>query len=54
MVIIVTFCGHSEIAQPDNARSLLYSVVESLILDGADILYFGGYGASLAATVLQN
>lgn len=51
----VTFCGHAEIAQPDEVRNWLMHTAESLILDGADIFYFGGYGAfdSLAAAVLR-
>lgn len=51
----VTFCGHAEIAQPDEVRNWLMHTAESLILDSADIFYFGGYGAfdSLAAAVLR-
>lgn len=51
----VTFCGHAEIAQPDNLRSWLISTIEPLIADGADTFYLGGYGAfdSLAAAVLR-
>lgn len=51
----VTFCGHAEVAQPDNVRSWLIDTVETLILDGADTFYLGGYGAfdGLAAAVLR-
>lgn len=51
----VTFCGHAEIAQPDNLRSWLISTIKPLIADGADTFYLGGYGAfdSLAAAVLR-
>lgn len=40
---------------PDEVRNWLMHTAESLILDGADIFYFGGYGAfdSLAAAVLR-
>ena len=53
--MIVTFCGHAEIAQTDDVRNWLIRTVESLILDGADIFYLGGYGAfdGLAAAVLR-
>lgn len=53
--MIVTFCGHAEIAQSDNVRSWLISTLEPLITDGADTFYLGGYGAfdSLAASVLR-
>lgn len=51
----VTFCGHAEIAQSDNVRNWLISTVGTLIADGADTFYLGGYGAfdNLAAAVLQ-
>lgn len=51
----VTFCGHAEIAQVDDVRRWLLHTTESLILDGADIFYFGGYGAfdRLAAAVVR-
>lgn len=53
--MIVTFCGHAEIAQTDDVRNWLIRTVESLILDGADIFYLGGYEAfdGLAAAVLR-
>lgn len=51
----VTFCGHAEIAQPDNLRGWLINTIEPLIADGADTFYLGGYGAfdNLAAAVLR-
>ena len=51
----VTFCGHAEIAQADEVRRWLLHTTEALILDGADIFYFGGYGAfdRLAAAVVR-
>lgn len=54
--MIVTFCGHAEIASTDNVHSWLQDVLVSLISDGADTFYLGGYGAfdSLAFTVLKN
>lgn len=51
----VTFCGHAEIVQADEVRNWLIHITESLILDGADTFYLGGYGAfdHLAAVVLR-
>lgn len=53
--MMVTFCGHAEIAQSDDVRNWLISTIEPLIADGADTFYLGGYGAfdSLAAAVLR-
>ncbi len=53
--MIVTFCGHAEIAQADDVKNWLIRTAESLILDGADIFYLGGYGAfdHLAAAVMR-
>lgn len=52
--VTVSFCGHSEIIQPEGVRCWLMHTVESLIAKGADTFYLGGRGAfdSLAAHVL--
>lgn len=52
--IIVTFCGHSEVANPDAVRSWLMATVERLIRQGARTFYLGGYGAfdRMAASVV--
>jgi len=54
MEMIVTFCGHAEIAQIDTVHSWLQDILVSLILNGADTFYLDGYGAfdRLAFTVL--
>ena len=41
----VTFCGHSELTNPDAVRVWLMETVESLISQGAVTFYLGGYGA---------
>lgn len=43
--MIVTFCERAEIAPTDNVHSWLQDILVSLILDGADTFYLGGYGA---------
>lgn len=51
----VTFCGHAEIVKGDDVRSWLERTSQTLILNGADTFYLGGYGAfdNLAAAVLR-
>ena len=53
--MIVTFCGHREVKEPEKVRKWLYETVEGLIMDGADCFYLGGYGQfdSMAASVVQ-
>lgn len=53
--MIVTFCGHREVQEPEKVRNWLYETVERLILDGADCFYLGGYGQfdSMAADVVR-
>lgn len=50
----VTFCGHSEVANYNEVRLWLKSIVEPLISDGADTFYLGGRGGfdRLAAGVM--
>ncbi len=52
--MIVMFCGHKEISEPDKLRRWLEETVETLIQRGADTFYLGGYGAfdRLAANVV--
>jgi uncharacterized phage-like protein YoqJ len=53
--MVVTFCGHSDVYQPDVVKSWLRVVVSHLIEAGAETFYLGGYGSfdSLAATVVK-
>ena len=53
--MIVTFCGHREIAQTTEVEEWLQTVIHSLIEQGATTFYLGGYGAfdGLAASVLR-
>lgn len=55
MDTLVTFCGHSEISQPDAVKDWLFNVTMDLLSEGADIFYLGGYGAfdRLAASVIR-
>ena len=52
--MIVTFCGHREIAQTTEVEEWLQTVIRGLIEQGATTFYLGGYGAfdRLAASVL--
>ena len=51
----VTFCGHREVHEPEKVKAWLKEVVESLILEGTDTFYLGGYGQfdALAAAVVH-
>lgn len=53
--MIVTFCGHREIAQTTEVEEWLQTVIHCLIKQGATTFYLGGYGAfdGLAASVLR-
>ena len=53
--MIVTFCGHREVREPEKVRNWLCEKVEGLIRDGADCFYLGGYGQfdTMAAGVVQ-
>lgn len=42
--MIVTFCGHSKVHQPDSISNWLDTIIPSLIEGGADTFYLGGYG----------
>ena len=42
--MIVTFCGHSEVAHWEEVRGWLHRTVEKLIGMGADMFLLGGYG----------
>lgn len=50
----VTFCGHSDIARPEEVWLWLYETVEKLILLEADLFLLGGYGTfdRMAASVV--
>lgn len=50
----VTFCGHSDVAHPEEVRTWLYKTVEKLIQLDADMFLLGGYGAfdRMAASVV--
>lgn len=51
----VTFCGHSEITQPETVLDWLRNVVRRLIAEGADVFFLGDYGAfdRMAAEVIR-
>ena len=53
--MIVTFCGHREIAQTTEVEEWLQTVIRGPIEQGATTFYLGGYGAfdGLAASVLR-
>ena len=53
--MIVTFCGHREIANVGRVREWLNNVCIQLIDDGASEFFLGGYGAfdRLCADVLR-
>ena len=44
-ILTVTFCGHSEVANPESVRVWLYETAEKLIEVDADLFLLGGYGA---------
>lgn len=52
--MIVTFCGHSQIGNPEKLQNVLESAVHSVLNQGATRFYLGGYGDfdQLAAKVL--
>lgn len=52
--VIVTFCGHRDVSQPDAVRAWLTDCVEALIQEGCTNFYLGGYGAfdNMAASVV--
>ena len=54
--MIVTFCGHNDVANPDDVRRWLEHTVGDLIQRGATTFCLGGYGGfdRLAASVLHN
>ena len=53
--MIVAFCGHNNIENPDDVRRWLEHVVGDLMQRGATTFYLGGYGGfdRLAASVLH-
>ncbi len=53
--MIVTFCGHSEVYQPDKIAKWLDTILPSLIEGGAETFYLGGYGSfdRLAASAVR-
>ncbi len=54
--MIVTFCGHREVNEPETVKVWLEEVVDSLIHEGAETFYLGGYGQfdALAAAVVRD
>lgn len=40
--MIVTFCGHKDVADKKSVMSWLSSTTERLILSGANMFYLGG------------
>ena len=55
MFVIVTFCGHSQIADKDAVRKRLTDKIHELLRVGYRKFYLGGYGDfdTLAAVVLS-
>jgi uncharacterized phage-like protein YoqJ len=53
--MIVAFCGHNDVANPDDVRRWLEHTVGDLIQRGATTFYLGGYGGfdRLAASILH-
>ena len=53
--MIVTFCGHRDVFDPEAVGAWLIETVEELIREGADCFYLGGYGQfdALAAAVVR-
>ena len=53
--MIVAFCGHREVFDPESVDAWLNETVEELILEGVDCFYLGGYGQfdTLAAAVVR-
>lgn len=53
--MIVTFCGHNYVVNPDDVRRWLEHTIGSLIQRGATTFYLGGYGGfdRLATAVLH-
>ena len=53
--MIVTFCGHREVHEPEKVKGWLEEVVDRLIHEGADTFYLGGYGQfdAMAASVVR-
>ncbi len=54
--MIVAFCGHSDVTNPDDVRRWLTYTVDYLMNRGAKTFYLGGYGGfdRLAAFVLHD
>lgn len=53
--MIVTFCGHSQVAEWERVKGWLIDTAKHLISEGADTFYLGGYGEfdQLSANVLR-
>ncbi len=53
--MIVTFCGHRDVFDPEAVGAWLNETAEELIREGADCFYLGGYGQfdTLAAAVVR-
>ena len=53
--MVVTFCGHREVQEPEKVQKWLYEAVAGLIREGADCFYLGGYGHfdTMAADVIR-
>ena len=53
--MIVTFCGHRDVFDPEAVGAWLIETVEELIREGADCFYLGGYGQfdALAAAAVR-
>lgn len=53
--MLVTFCGHKDLAKEAQVKEKLEAVIASLIEEGASAFYLGGYGSfdSMAAKTVR-
>lgn len=53
--MLVTFCGHKDLAKEAQVKEKLEAVIASLIEEGASEFYLGGYGSfdSMAAKTVR-
>lgn len=54
--MLVTFCGHSTVANAPAVAAALAAAIEKLIAEGATEFYLGGYGEfdSMAARIVRD
>lgn len=54
--MLVSFCGHKDVADAAQVKEKLSAVIASLIEEGATVFYLGGYGEfdSMAAHIVRD